>query len=932
MARVFSPSGRGARRGLLAHCVCAAWFLVAASCGGGAGGAGPGGAGQGLVLTSFLQADLDNVPLNTELEFSFSEAVSAGTISPASIQIREGDAFGRTVDGAFQVSGSVVRFRPRLPGLCDRSDAGFKPHTNYRVMLVGHPEEFSIRNSHGQPLSRTSTYQFSTLPDSDPDLFLDRAPGTGPSVIDASPASTDSPVTVAPGNKIELTLSENLDACSLDSLTVVVQQVEVGEKLSYTIAPNGNATGFDSITDASPDPRSWGSTNSTPVIPAQRIPSKVELVQGFDSTRIIITPVFGRFPENSLIVVELSSGIKDFSGQLLTPYLLAFTTENTPPQAGSFDLHYDGEVPMDDEETTADVDTPRSNSKAQGYLLFAGDGDNGPNPNLPTLPESNPPACTVPFQSNDGTKDDFDPVGDTLLDTGSSGNQCPNSTDGSKAVVWEFNSFRIRGGVTVRVVGKNPAIFLVVGDVLIETGGTLVARGDNIGGSPQGRGINGVSSATSGTRAGGRGVAGGGGGGNAFAPASSTQNGGNGFSGFGSPDYDPTEAQAGPGYGGVGAGKGGTPDANSDTFGSGASQGGGGGGHAKAGVDGVANPGQNLYGSAHTFIGAIKGKGGVVYPSTPTAEKMRTPSAGSGGGAAGDSRNNGGTYDAYGGSGGAGGGFVDLTSSGDVFIFGTIDAAGSSGGSGYYDQSFTASGGGGGGSGGGIRVLSPLDINVTNAVLTTAGGAGGTASSPTNGPNHGGAGGNGRVVLEDGDSVISGLGTASITPAEGNPGFYRGMFDASRFVGGGLSPSAVTQVFLAGPFDPEFTVPVAGDFIAGVPGVGSRGAGLTSILVEVRGYPLKPDGTPDLGVPSPWYTVGYFTDSGVVANPTWHPGAQPPVADVTPPAGNAGVGIASINHLPMIQVRATFYLPSSIGPFDGGPYIDRWVIRYTFDQ
>ena len=54
------------------------------SCGGGKGGQGPDGDGQGLVLISFLQGSVDNLPLNALLEWRFSEPVNAATITSAS--------------------------------------------------------------------------------------------------------------------------------------------------------------------------------------------------------------------------------------------------------------------------------------------------------------------------------------------------------------------------------------------------------------------------------------------------------------------------------------------------------------------------------------------------------------------------------------------------------------------------------------------------------------------------------------------------------------------------------------------------------------------------------------------------------------------------------------------------------------------------------
>ena len=82
-------------------------LVSSAACGGGGSGAA---AGQGLVLSSFHQANQANVPINRILQFTFSEAVDVASISSASIQIRQGDAFGLTADGTFRVDGADVYF------------------------------------------------------------------------------------------------------------------------------------------------------------------------------------------------------------------------------------------------------------------------------------------------------------------------------------------------------------------------------------------------------------------------------------------------------------------------------------------------------------------------------------------------------------------------------------------------------------------------------------------------------------------------------------------------------------------------------------------------------------------------------------------------------------------------------------------------------
>ena len=191
------------------------------ACGG--GGSVAEGTGRGLVLLNFSHEAVANAPLNSTLEFSFSEAVDPGTISTASIQIREGPSFGSTVYGSFVVNGSKVVFEPQLAALCDHSDSGFKPATAYRIQAIGFPEEFAVRNTTGQALGSTATYEFGTREETDPDRYTDQIPGVGPVVVSSSPANAAAAVPVAAGNRIELVLSENVDPCTVSSSSVTVQ-------------------------------------------------------------------------------------------------------------------------------------------------------------------------------------------------------------------------------------------------------------------------------------------------------------------------------------------------------------------------------------------------------------------------------------------------------------------------------------------------------------------------------------------------------------------------------------------------------------------------------------------------------------------------------------------------------------------------------------
>jgi hypothetical protein len=654
--------------------------------------------------------------------------------------------------------------------------------------------------------------------------------------------------------------------------------------------------------------------------------------------------------------------VHDFGGLPATPLTFSFTTENRPAQTGLMRLEFDGDVPINENQTSAEVNTARAPSKAQGFVLFAGDGDNGPIANLqrPSGPDTSrgPTGCLAPYNiANDGLPDDFDPPSDAILDTGASANTCRNGTDGSTAVVFEYRSFQIRPGVTVRITGRNPAIILVQGSVLIQTGGRLFVRGDG-NTVPQSNGINGATyyaTAPPSSLPGGVGIAGGGDGG-----TSQTQNvvanyGGNGLQGYfmTAGMVDATVGMDGPGSGHGNVSVQWTSQVNPNNR-NGTS--GGGGGHASMdAVAGTALP-NDTSAMPTKLEGTPDGLQGDQYGDT--SGKMYTAEAGSGGGAAGEVRPfSGNAGRSSGGSGGAGGGFIDLTARGDIQVFGTIDAAGGRGGNGYAGAYYTwepGSGGGGGGSGGGVRLLTPGDISFgSTTIVTVAGGNGGTGGFSQGLPtipaaNNGGRGGVGRLVLEDGDSIIVGFGAAQVTPLEGNPGFYRNKFDVQRFQGGGLQPMAVTEIIDLGPFAPNYVTPdqnyslppVAApgtprlDFVVGIPGVASRGVGKTGIFIEAKGYFSNPDGTVNLGTDSGWKSVGYFTDSGSELFPTWVPNATPAVpGDVAfLPPGNTGNGITSLDGRQYFQLRITFFLPQSIGPFDPGPYVDSWNLYFSYDQ
>src|SRR5262245_14743141 len=525
---------------------------TAAGCGGGGGG-GDGGHAPGLVLVNFDQNGKDNVPLNRVLEFVFSAPLDPNTVGPASIQIRQGPSFGQSVFGKYIIQSNKVRFEPALPGKCDLSDSGFKPNAGDRITVIGSPEEFAVRSLVGDPLQGTSSATFHTRRDTDPELFEDQIPAVSPTVLATSPIDGAHPTSSVPGaaasamvhqgNVITIDFSENVDPCSVSPLTVIVQQYATG---AAGTMPNG----FFPENDQTPsDPFTWGSGNNT--TPPARMRAIFSLKQDFLTTRLTITPTFGEFPDNALLVVQVTNAVRDFGGLPLVPKTFAFVTENRAAQTLAKTLEFNGDVPILTNQSTAEVNTARAASKVQGFLLFAGDGDNGPTATIlnPSGPDNSrgPTLCTTgTVQTNDGTPDDFDPTTSVNFDTGATLNTCLNSTDGSTAVIYEFRTFHIRSGVTVRVVGRNPAIFLVTGDVKIEAGGVLRVRGDGLNGAPQGNGGNGTGggAATPPNTPAGTGISGGGAGGRCLTTSVAAFS-ENGAAGFGSPDFNQPQGLGG---------------------------------------------------------------------------------------------------------------------------------------------------------------------------------------------------------------------------------------------------------------------------------------------------------------------------------------------------------------------------------------------------
>lgn len=195
--------------------------------------------------------------------------------------------------------------------------------------------------------------------------------------------------------------------------------------------------------------------------------------------------------------------------------------------------------------------------------------------------------------------------------------------------------------------------------------------------------------------------------------------------------------------------------------------------------------GAGTYGTFVTGVGANYGGGGgggsykTVSATTPTdGDQNGTPPTANGsngsiygnennfensflggsGGAGGGASDNGTIY--RGSSGGGGGGAIMIVAGGDIQIDGSIIANGGNGGG---SNGTLFSGAGGAGSGGAIWLMAQGNIVIgVSGIVQATGGVRGTNDSFGLGDyGFGGAGGNGRIRLDDSDGVVTNSGTIS---------------------------------------------------------------------------------------------------------------------------------------------------------------------------
>ncbi len=885
------------------------------------------------------------VPLNTVIQFKFSQKPSRSSVHHATFRIREENAtqtgFTKQVPGAFQIQGRSVNFFPRLsthlrdpdsatneffPEGSTRDDAdenaGLHPEANYEITVVGHPNTLPVRSNRGRKLRRSETVQFTTAP-ATPRQFA----YTLDTYQDAPPPGF---VLSNPPDKV---------ATPLDQYAKHGGTVEVQNDLDITL--------FGNRVPLNPTSARQGSNITLTLTERQGdqsqrkpIPGTPHIEQNFDTAKIVFSPRFA-LPDLGAYAFRVTKDVKDIQGTfdyrnnperlrlrgiwefLDTARTLSPTTPPEQLENPPIDLIFDwpvnaaergilktnalilGDTYPDEIDPRVMVlfstrDEPVSDAEVV-FEFVESDGNNDVARSTGSYDElvSGSAAAIMTVAGGSGADGGYEPVADEVINV----DQFTNNTINWRNVL-------IPPGVVVTLEGSRPAILRALN---IEVNGEIRADGRVGQNAPTGNGR----STNPVRKFGGAGGPGGGKGGDMATT----------FPGTAANAHTFTDNVRGTGYTGtVGndslgnlavddggrGGRGGTAGIGT-IYNEGA--GGGGGGSRLAGTKGANN--------RYTTVNwnGIGGQGG-----NGSSNDDLLPLVGGAGGGAGATA----SYAPRGwnqgsGAGGGGGGAVRVDSATLITIGsqGVIRSRGGTGGKGT--TSSTNSGGpGGGGGGGAVKLRSSKGFNIADpgSAIDVRGGPGGTNQNvQTWVALFGGTGGEGYVRLEDPNGGIL------------LPGATQGVFDP---VGGGV-PSFVYTLFVdigvGGPrilnfTEDDFTISAIND----------------AILIEAQfaiedsnafGQPdlsaLLPDGSSvDDNKVSQWTPVRYVDNTGqatpaIPGIPGYDPGTQgnDAIFDITT--------VVTGRAYKFLRLRITFQLDDDQSSLDPLPFVDRVALNFQFN-
>ncbi|TAJ13798.1 MAG: hypothetical protein EPO68_12985, partial [Planctomycetota bacterium] len=461
-----------------------------ASCSGGGGGSsGPAGQG-GFQITDITVADGSIWKINRPISFTFNVPLDFGTVNLNTINIT--DSSGLPVTGEFTLDApTVVTFQPTCPTKPDLSDAGFQPGgVSYTIRVLGEDSgaSLTVKSNSGSSLANSQTLNFVTPNSLQPaQIFVDGVIGPPTPIVHTTTSPATDPGTYLelggdPNNRVYFEFNSLTQSFTTpgdiplnlysDSETQVAVYLEINQPVNPA-ADNISSQrllleSFDSTTG------NW-----------RRVSTVVELLANCTTSGATVRLLpLGLLPQSALLRVVITSSFEDIVGERnlldvnqfgqFTTKIVSFPTLTPSTDLAdevfeSFDLG--AASPQSLQDTGAAFAEPEAkwgNGKLSPAFDFTGNGGtDGAFDLLLTGPNGTQFSFNTGSQSfQGGTFAGSDPE----LGAFTAGKQ--QSVIGG---ILNVRHMRIDAGVTLRILGPNPAVIQATGKVIVE--GTIEASG-----------------------------------------------------------------------------------------------------------------------------------------------------------------------------------------------------------------------------------------------------------------------------------------------------------------------------------------------------------------------------------------------------------------------------------------------------------------------
>jgi hypothetical protein len=392
--------GQVARRGFQGTALVLA--ALASSCGGGGGSSSSGVTGGNfelLTVGGMLPGVQNAWKLNRPIEFVFSSPVDFASINSSSIQIRTVGGqqalgeFSAKVLGNGSPDPTTVVFQPRCPTSSDFSDAGLDLATAYTVVIVGQDAGgIAVQDSTGRTLATSQQRSFTTpASTTSSELFFDTKAGP-PQVLVLT--TTSAPEAVASFIRVgdttpvdtEFELDSQLEPIEIDGLPVNLfsggdQRLSVFLEFDQAVNPSLVNVSSDRLRLQFLDPLTLTWVN---------LPTSPTLIKNCTTTgaQVRLDPV-GILPPDVQLRVEVAAAFQDLIGDQNALALNQFSSFRTAVQIDpSFNPQAVADELLESFDDTSRFDTtslsalPRadwSGGRLEAKLAF----ETSPDPNFP---------------------------------------------------------------------------------------------------------------------------------------------------------------------------------------------------------------------------------------------------------------------------------------------------------------------------------------------------------------------------------------------------------------------------------------------------------------------------------------------------------------------------------------------------------------------